>query len=62
MSEPAKTVDFGAPADFGAHVFRVEIAASKNEAVYIIEDYGHRGLEGGILMSSRFRPSTGQPC
>lgn len=48
MSEPAKTVDFGAPAAIGAHVFRVEIAASKNEAVHIIEDYGYRGLEGGI--------------
>jgi hypothetical protein len=43
-----KTVDFGAPADFGAHVIRVEIPASKNESVYIIEDYGYRGLEGGI--------------
>ena len=48
MSEPAKTVDFGAPADFGAHVIRVEIPASKTESVYIIEDYGYRGLEGGI--------------
>ncbi len=48
MSEPAKTVDFGAPVDFGAHVIRVEIPASKTESVYIIEDYGYRGLEGGI--------------
>lgn len=48
MSEPAKTVDFGAPADFGAHVIRVEIPASKTESVYIIEDYGYRGLDGGI--------------
>ena len=48
MSEPAKTVDFGAPADFGAHVIRVEIPASKTESVYIVEDYGYRGLEGGI--------------
>ena len=48
MSDPAKTVDFGAPVDFGAHVIRVEIPASKTEAVYIIEDYGYRGLEGGI--------------
>lgn len=48
MSGPAKTVDFGAPAEFGAHVIRVEIPASKAEAVYIIEDYGYRGLERGI--------------
>ena len=48
MSERAKTVDFGAPADFGAQVIRVEIPASKTESVYIIEDYGYRGLEGGI--------------
>ena len=48
MSEPAKTVDFGAPADFGAHVIRVEIPASKTEPVHIVEDYGYRGLEGGV--------------
>ena len=48
MSELAKTVDFGASADFGAHVIRVEIPASKTESVYIVEDYGYRGLEGGI--------------
>lgn len=48
MSEPVKTVDFGAPVHFGAHVFRVEINAAKNEAVHIVEDYGYRGLEGGI--------------
>jgi hypothetical protein len=48
VNTPAKTVDFGAPTDFGAHVIRVEIPASKNESVYIIEDYGYRGLEGGI--------------
>lgn len=48
MSEPIKTVDFGASTDFGAHVIRVEIPASKTESVFIIEDYGYRGLEGGI--------------
>jgi hypothetical protein len=48
MSEPAKTVDFGAPETFGAYVFRVEISASRDEPVHIIEDYGYRGLEGGI--------------
>ena len=48
MSESGKFVDFGAQSDFGAHVFRVEIPASKTEPVCIIEDYGYRGLEGGI--------------
>jgi len=48
MSEQTKTVDFGAPDTFGAHIFRVEIPAAKTESVHIVEDYGYRGLEGGI--------------
>ena len=48
MSEQPKTVDFGAPDTFGAHLFRVEIPASRNEPVVIVEDYGYRGQEGGI--------------
>ncbi len=48
MTERLKTVDFGAPEKYGAHPFRVEIPASRNETVRIIEDYGYRGLEGGI--------------
>jgi len=48
MSEKVKYVDFGAPDKFGTHLFRVEIPASRNEPVRIIEDYGYRGLEGGI--------------
>src|SRR5512143_981659 len=48
MSQPVKYVDFGAPAKFGTHLFRVEIPASRHEAVRIIEDYGYRGLERGI--------------
>ncbi len=47
MSGAAKTVDFGASSEFGAHVFKVEIPAGRNEAVLVIEDYGYRGLEGG---------------
>ncbi len=43
-----KTVDFGAPTAFGAHLFRVEIPATRTEEVVITEDYGYRGLEGGI--------------
>ena len=48
MSDKPKTVDFGAPDNFGAHLFRVEIPAARNEPVVIVEDYGYRGQEGGI--------------
>ena len=48
MSETLKTVDFGAPDKFGAHLFRVEVPAARNEPVLIVEDFGYRGLEGGI--------------
>ncbi len=43
-----KTIDFGASAEFGAHLFRVEIPKARTESVVITEDYGYRGLEGGI--------------
>lgn len=48
MSDRSSTVDFGAPDKFGGHLFRVEIPAARSERVLIIEDYGYRGLEGGI--------------
>jgi hypothetical protein len=48
MSERPATVDFGAPDQFGAHVFRVEIPPARNEPVVIVEDYGYRGHEAGI--------------
>ncbi|TFH50027.1 MAG: DUF3780 domain-containing protein [Lysobacterales bacterium] len=48
MSNKPKTVDFGAPDTFGAHLFRVEIPASRKASVIIVEDYGYRGQEGGI--------------
>ena len=48
MNTPVKYVDFGAPDAFGTHLFRVEIPASRQECVCFIEDYGYRGLEGGI--------------
>jgi len=48
MSDKPATVDFGAPDRFGAHLFRVEIPAGRNEPVVIIEDYGYRGQEAGI--------------
>ena len=48
MTETIKTVDFGAPEKFGAHIFRVEIPAAKSEPVRIVEDFGYRGFEAGI--------------
>jgi Protein of unknown function (DUF3780) len=48
MIEKVQFVDFGVPESFGTHVFRVEIPAARTEPVRIIEDYGYRGLEGGI--------------
>lgn len=42
------TVDFGAPENFGAHVFRVEIPAARAESIRIVEDFGYRGFEAGI--------------
>jgi hypothetical protein len=43
-----KTVDFGAPEAFGAHLFRVLIPPARSESVVIIEDYGYCGEEGGV--------------
>ncbi len=48
MSDKPKTVDFGAPDTFGAHLFRVAIPAARNEPVVIVEDYGYRGETSGI--------------
>jgi Protein of unknown function (DUF3780) len=48
MSNKSQTIDFGAPATYGAHLFRVEIPAARNEPVVVVEDYGYRGQEGGI--------------
>ena len=48
MTDKIPTVDFGAPDTHGAHVFRVQIPASRAASVVIVEDYGYRGLEGGI--------------
>ena len=48
MSEKAETIDFGAPAAFGAHLFRVEIPAARTAEVRIVEDYGYCGSEAGI--------------
>ena len=48
MTEGRSTVDFGAPADYGAHLFRVEIPAARSQPVLIVEDYGYRGEQGGV--------------
>lgn len=42
-----KTVGFGAPDDFGAHVFRVEIPTAKDGEVRVVEDYGVKGGDQG---------------
>lgn len=44
----SKTIDFGAPEGFGAHLFRVLIPAARNQSVVIVEDYGYCGEEGGV--------------
>jgi hypothetical protein len=48
MSATSMTVDFGSPATFGAHVFRVMVPAARNQEVVIIEDYGYQGHVAGI--------------
>lgn len=48
MTEKVHFVDFGAQEKFGAHLFRVEIPAARNQSVVIAEDYGYRGQENGI--------------
>lgn len=45
--EKHRTVGFGAPEDFGAHIFRVEIPLAKDAPVTIVEDYGVQGGERG---------------
>ena len=51
MKARVETIDFGAPAVFGAHVFRVEIPASRTGEILLVEDYGYEGNEGGIPSS-----------
>lgn len=51
MSDKLLTIDFGASDKFGAHLFRVEIPAARNQLIVIAEDYGYRGQENGIPRS-----------
>lgn len=48
MSETPPFEDFGAPSSLGSHVFLVDIPASRNESVLVIESYGYRGGDRGI--------------
>ena len=48
MNNPMKIEGFGAPSEFGAHVFRVEIPSGTSEAIRIIEDFGLKGGEQGL--------------
>lgn len=43
MIQKVQCVDFGAPEQFGTHVFRVELPAARTAPIRIIEDYGYRG-------------------
>jgi hypothetical protein len=55
MSDKPQIVDFGAPDRFGAHLFRVEIPASRTASVLIVEDYGYRGQEAGVPLLTPWR-------
>lgn len=45
---PPKTVDFGASDQPGAYLFRVEIPATTQGKVRIVEHYGYHGGDSGI--------------
>jgi hypothetical protein len=44
-AKPVKTIDFGAPAADGEHVFRFEIPGSRKDPVLIAEDFGIPGRD-----------------
>jgi Protein of unknown function (DUF3780) len=48
------TAGFGAPTEFGAHVFHVVIPAAKAESVSVVEDYGLIGGEIVRVVLPRF--------
>ena len=45
---PQKSIDFGAPDQPGAYLFRVEIPATAQGQVRIVEHYGYHGGDSGI--------------
>lgn len=48
MTKKISTVDFGAPEEFGTHLFQVTIPLSRQGEVEILEYYGFNGGEGGL--------------
>ncbi len=48
MKKKLNTIGFGAPEEFGAHIFLVEVPAARTKPVTIIEVYGYNGGEKGI--------------
>jgi len=46
--DPVKTVDFGAPDEFGSHRFRVEVPAGRTGDVLIVEEHGFHGGQRGL--------------
>ena len=47
------TIGFGVIQSFGAHVFRVDIEASRNQPVTIVEHYGYQGGVSGIPLEEK---------
>lgn len=48
MKQWVKSIDFGASAEFGTHVFRVEIPERRDGQIRIVEDYGYKGGSEGV--------------
>lgn len=45
---PQKTIDFGASEQAGAYLFRVEIPATAEGRIHIVEHYGYHGGDSGV--------------
>lgn len=48
MIDKYQFIDFGAPDEFGAHIFKVEIPAGRSDEIRIIEDFGLKGGDSGL--------------
>ena len=53
MKPKIETVGFGAPAEFGAHMFRVQIPPARDGNIEITEDYGYATEHGGEAEHTR---------
>ena len=51
VKAPPRYAGFGAPDEFGAHVFNVVIPVAAKDAVTVVEDYGLKGGENGLPRS-----------